>query len=138
MAYTEYRYDKEIIKALVEEKRLSLRQNTGFSNQLGFIVGVFRQRLAGDPRRYRDYGPYWPAAKAALNAAGANLGGQSDPLIAKTYRGDSDVETLFMADLFRTDSLKTNMLYTNSFMLDGDTGESWTLYDADMEEMQAH
>jgi len=134
MAYTEYKFDKDTIKALVAERAAGLRANRGFSNLLGFGLGVVAERLQKDPPRYRDYGPWWPALKQVMNANGYNLGDQTDPLIAKEYRGDTDVETLIAADEFRTEYLRTQMIYTNKFMLDGESGEFWTLYDADMED----
>ena len=133
MAFTEYKFDKEMLKALVAERAANLRANRGFSNLLAFGLGVVAERLAVDPLRYRDYGPWWPALKGAMNANGYSIGSQSDPLIAKAYRGETDVETLIAADEFRTEYLRTQMIYTNKFMLDGDSGELWTLYDSDME-----
>ncbi len=134
MPFTEYRYDAELIKALVAERAASLRANRGFSNLLRFGLGVIAQRLDRDRRRYRDYGPYWFALKDALNAAGYNLGQQSDPLVKAVYRGADDTETLVMADQFRTDYLKRFMIYSNQFMLDADSGDMWELYDGDMEQ----
>ncbi len=136
MAFTEYKFDKEMLKALVAERSANLRANRGFSNLLRFGLGVVADRLRVDPLRYRDYGPYWPALKQIMNSAGYNLGDQADPLIAKDYRGESDVETLIAADEFRTEYLRTQMIYTNKFMLDGESGEFWTLYDQDMESVQ--
>ena len=136
MAFTEYKFDKEMLKALVAERAANLRANRGFSNLLRFGLGVVADRLRVDPLRYRDYGPYWPALKQIMNSAGYNLGDQAYPLIAKDYRGESDVETLIAADEFRTEDLRTQMIYTNKFMLDGESGEFWTLYDQDMESVQ--
>ena len=136
MAFTEYKFDKEMLKALVAERAANLRANRGFSNLLRFGIGVVADRLRVDPLRYRDYGPYWFALKQIMNDAGYNLGDQADPLIAKDYRGESDVETLIAADEFRTEYLRTQMIYTNKFMLDGESGEFWTLYDQDMESVQ--
>ena len=136
MAFTEYKFDKEMLKALIAERSANLRANRGFSNLLRFGLGVVADRLRVDPLRYRDYGPYWPALKQIMNSAGYNLGDQADPLIAKDYRGESDVETLIAADEFRTEYLRTQMIYTNKFMLDGESGEFWTLYDQDMESVQ--
>ena len=136
MAFTEYKFDKEMLKALVAERAANPRANRGFSNLLRFGLGVVADRLRVDPLRYRDYGPYWPALKQIMNSAGYNLGDQADPLIAKDYRGESDVETLIAADEFRTEYLRTQMIYTNKFMLDGESGEFWTLYDQDMESVQ--
>lgn len=133
MTFTEYKFDPAFIKATVEERQTNLAANRGFSNLLRFGLGLVSDRLQQDPRRYLDYGPYWPALKEAMNAVGYNLGSQSDPLVKKEYCGETDVETLIMADEFRTEYLKTQMIYTNQFMLDGETGEFWTLYDSDME-----
>lgn len=133
MAFTEYKFDKEMLKALVAERAANLRANRGFSNLLAFGLGVVAGRLSKDARRYRDYGPYWPALKEVMNANGYNLGSQSDPLVSRTYRGETDEETLIMADEFRTAYLKSNIVYTNQFMLDAGSGEFWTLYDSDME-----
>lgn len=133
MAYTEYKFDKDAIKALVSERAAALRANRGFSNLLAFGLGVVAERLGKDPRRYRDYGPYWWALKDAMIAGGYNLGSQTDPLVKKAYRGDSEVETLIMADEFRTAYLKANMIYTNQFLLDAASPDFWVLYDADME-----
>lgn len=133
MAFTEYKFDKEMLKELVAERAANLRANRGFSNLLRFGLGVVADRLRVDTLRYRDYGPWWPALKQIMNSAGYNLGSQTDPLIAKEYKGDTDVETLIAADEFRTEYLRTQMIYTNKFMLDGDSGELWTLYDQDME-----
>ena len=133
MAYTEYKFDKDAIKALVAERAAGLRANRGFSNLLGFGLGVVAERLQKDPRRYRDYGPWYWALKDVMNRNGYNLGTQSDPLIARAYCFAEDVETLIAADEFRTQYLKTNFIYSNQFVLDGESGEFWTLYDADME-----
>lgn len=137
MAFTEYLFDPEKIKAQVESRTKSLRENKGFSDLLGFGLKVINDRLAKDRRRYRDYGPYWFALKEIMNASGYNLGDQSDPIVKAAYHGDSDVETLVMADEFRTEYLATTIVYTNQFMLDGKNGESWVLFDSDMEDPAA-
>ena len=133
MAYTEYQFDPNIIAALVTERAAALRANRGFSNLLGFGLGVVATRLGQDRRRYRDYGPWWPALKQVMNRNGYNLGSQSDPLIAQAYCFAEDVQTLIAADEFRTAYLKANVIYTNEFMLDADSPERWVLFDGDME-----
>ncbi len=137
MAFTEYLFDPEKIKAQVDNRTKSLRENKGFSDLLGFGLKVINDRLAKDRRRYIDYGPYWWALKDILNASGYNFGDQSDPIVKAAYHGDSDVETLVMADEFRTEYLATTIVYTNHFMLDGKTGEFWVLFDSDMEDPAA-
>lgn len=133
MAFTEHKFDKQQIKALVEERSKNLKQNRGASDLLGFGLGVVAQRLAKDSRRYRDYGPYWWALKEVMAGKGYDFGKQSDPIISQAYKGDSDVETLIMADEFRTEYLAANIIYTNQFLLDVDSAEFWVLYDPDME-----
>jgi hypothetical protein len=133
MAYTEYKFDQDTIEALVEQRTAALRANRGFSNLLAFGLGVVAERLGKDRRRYRDYGPWWPALKEVMNRNGYALGGQSDPLIAKAYRFDDDVQTMIAADEFRTAYLKTNVVYANQFLLDAASPDFWTLFDADME-----
>jgi len=133
MAYSEYKFDQDAIAALAEQRAVNLRANRGFSNLLAFGLGVIAKRLKEDPRRYRDYGPWWWSLKEVMNRNGYNLGSQSDPLIARTYRFDKDVQTLIAADEFRTAYLKTNIIYTNQFLLDADSAEFWTLFDEDME-----
>jgi len=133
MAYTEYKYDNDTIAALAETRAANLRANRGFSSLLTFGLSVIAQRLQQDPRRYRDYGPWWPALKEVMNRNGYNLGQQSDPIIARAYRFDADVQTLVAADEFRTAYLKTHIVYTNQFLLDAGSAEFWTLFDEDME-----
>lgn len=137
MVFTEYLFDTEKIKALIEIRKQILRENNGFSDLLGFGLKVINDRLNKDRKRYLDYGPYWWALKDLLNANGYSFGDQSDPLVKAVYHGDSDVETLVMADEFRTEYLTTTILYTNRFMLDGTTGEFWVLFDFDMEDPAA-
>lgn len=136
MALTEHKFDPEQISALVAQRAANLKANRGFSDLLGFGLGVIASRLAKDRRRYRDYGPYWPALKLVLMERGHDFGLNGDPLIAAEYRGQTPVETMIMADEFRTEYLATQFLYSNRFVLDSDTGEFWTLWDDDMEQPQ--
>lgn len=133
MAFTEYLFDKELIKEAARERAAALKANKGFSDFPGFALGVFERRLAKDPLRYRDYGPYWPALKDALNQSGRAYGQADDPLIRQAYSGETLAETLVMADEFRTLYLATQAVGTNQFALNADSGDIWTLYDPDME-----
>jgi hypothetical protein len=134
MVYSEYRFDQDAIADLVKERSETLRTVRGFSNLLAFGLRIVADRLSRDTRRYRDYGPWWPALKAVMNRNGYNLGSQSDPFIEKAYSFKEDVQTLVAADEFRTMYLRNFVIYTNEFMLDGTNGKFWTLYDSDMEE----
>jgi hypothetical protein len=134
MALTEHLFNKEEIEALVQQKASALKENRGFSDFPGFALGVIERRLARDPLRYRDYGPYWWAVKALLIDSDRALGERDDPLVRETYQGDSPAETIVMADEFRTLYLATQAVGTNQFILDGDSGAIYTLEDSDMEE----
>lgn len=133
MTLTEHLFNKEDIAALVQQKASALKENRGYSDFPGFALGVIERRLAKDPLRYRDYGPYWWAVKALLIDSDRELGERDDPLVRSTYQGDSPAETIVMADEFRTLYLSTQAVGTNQFVLDGDTGAIYTLEDPDME-----
>lgn len=137
MAFTEYRFDSKAIDTLVSEKSEALAFRTGNFDFAKHALGVFERRLAKDPIRYRDYGPYWPALKAALNGAGLNYGANDDPLIRDSYCGETIEQTLVMADEFRSFYLETYFLGTNQFVLDAESDEVWTLFDPDMENRAA-
>lgn len=136
MRFTESKFDPDEMKVLVAEKTANLRDNRGTDDLLGFGLSIVRDRLKKNPLRYRDYGPYWWALKDALRRAGFDYGPQSDPLVVDEYRGFSDVETLVMADEFRSLYLKTSIILTNKFALDR-SGEWYALLDPDIEELLA-
>lgn len=133
MTFTEFHFDKEQIKELAQQRASSLKANRGFSDFTAYALGVIERRLEKDPLRYRDYGPYWPALKAALNDSGRDYGNADDPLVRAAYCGDTVEETVVMADEFRTAHLATQSVGTAQFILDSDSGQPWILEDADME-----
>ncbi|PAU79243.1 hypothetical protein [Halomonas salipaludis] len=133
MAFTEHLFDKDDIKALARQRAAALKENRGFSDFPGFALGVIERRLAKDPLRYRDYGPYWWAVKALMIDSGRELGERDDPMVRAAYQGDSREETIVMADEFRTLYLATQAVGTNQFLLDGESGDLYTLEDEDME-----
>ncbi|WP_295384746.1 hypothetical protein [uncultured Thiodictyon sp.] len=122
MTFTEHRFDPDYIRSRVAERQAHLKANRGIFDLLGFGLRVITERLDQDPRRYRDYGPYWPALKEVLNAHGADLGDHSDPLVSKVYRGATAIETLIMADEFRAEYLRTRGIGANRFLLDAGSG----------------
>lgn len=133
MAFTEYLFDRDEIKALARQRAANLKANRGFSDFPGFALGVIERRLARDPLRYRDYGPYWPALKVAMNQSGRDYGESDDPMVRAAYQGETPAETIVMADEFRTHYLATQAVGTNQFVLDAGSGDIWTLFDPDME-----
>lgn len=133
MAFTEHLFDRTEIREVARQRAANLKDNRGFSDFTAFALGVIERRLSKEPSRYRDYGPYWPALKALLNESGRDYGDGDEPLVRETYRGDTPAETLVMADEFRTRYLATQAVGSSQFILDGDSGDTWTLEDADME-----
>lgn len=131
-SFTELKFDLSKIDALVAEKKAGLKANKGLSDLLGFGLGVVSRRLAKDPSRYLDYGPWWWSLKAALNANGYHYGEEFDSVVAAEYRGRTDVETLVLADQFRTEWLESAQVGTVNFRL-SEEGDDYILFDVDME-----
>jgi hypothetical protein len=131
-AFTGMKFDQAAIAALVDTKRTALKANKGVSDLLAYGLGVVARRLAKSPQRYRDYGPYWWALKAAANANGYSFGDDSDSVVAAQYCGKNDLETMVMADQFRTEWLEVSQVGTVNFPLSAE-GDDYLLYDADME-----
>lgn len=134
MAFTEFQFDRKQIKEVARQRAANLMANKGVSDFEGYALGVFERRIAKERARYLDYGPYWLALKAALNEAGRNYGEWTDPQILAAYQGDTLAETLVMADEFRSHYLATYPVGTRQLMLDGESGDTWTLLDPDMEQ----
>ena len=135
-AFTEHKFDPAKVAGLVVRKQAALKANKGLSDLLGYGLGVVSRRLAKDPMRYLDYGPYWWALKVVLNANGHTYGSDSDSVVAAEYRGRTDLETLVMADQFRSEFLESSPVGTNRFRLSEEGGD-YILYDADMVERLA-
>lgn len=137
MIFTEHKFDPAWAMAETKRRAEAVKVNQGADDFKAFAVQVVLDRLAkGGKIRYRDYGPYWWALKDVLRRHGQDFGPQSDPIVMAEYQGEADSLTLTMADSFRTDYLKTQAVGTNRFMLDGETGEWWTLFDPDMESLE--
>jgi hypothetical protein len=129
--FNEYRFDHRKIGPLVAEKQAALKVNKGLSDLLGYGLGVIERRLKKDPARYLDYGPYWWALKDVLSRAGREYGPESDTQLVRAYRGQSDLQTMVMADQFRTEFLAQNMVGTSKFQLSTEGGD-YILFDMDM------
>lgn len=132
--YTEYKYDPEWVAKEVAKKKASIKANLGESaDLLKNGLQVISRRLQKDPVRYRDYGCYWFAIKALLRGIGVNYGSNDDVLLRDAYHGKTPVETLVMAEAFRDEYLATNLIYSNQFILDAESGEFVEIIDGDME-----
>lgn len=130
-SFTELKFDPAKIDALVASKKAALKANKGLSDLLGFGLGVVSRRLAKDPLRYKDYGPWWWALKSVLNANNYHYGEDFDSLVGAEYKGRSDLETMVLADQFRTEWLESAQVGTSNFRLK-EEGPDYILHDADM------
>lgn len=132
-SFTELKFDSATLKALTAQKQAALKANKGFSDLLGYGLGVVSRRLAKDPMRYRDYGPWWWSLKGVLNANGYSYGDDFDSVVAAEYCGATDLETMVAADQFRTEWLQSAQVGTSNFRLNTE-GPDYILMDKDMEE----
>lgn len=132
MLYTESKYAADKVAGMVAEKAASLKANRGLSDLLGYGIGVVSRRLAANPLRYRDYGPYWWGVKRLLNDAEHAVGDEFDPVVASEYSGSNGAETLVMAEMFRDENIATRPIGSNVFTIA--EGVDYILFDKDMEE----
>lgn len=133
MAFTEFQFDREAVKEKTAEYKRNLKANTGRDDFVMNAVETFQQRLKKDRRRYRDYGPYWPAVKRILRKYDTVPGNIDWPDVAAAYCGENDAETLVMAEEFRSFYLDRYFLYTNNFLLDENDEAEWICFDPDYE-----
>lgn len=131
-SFTELKFDPTKIDDLVAGKKAALKASKGFSDLLGYGLGVVSRRLDKDALRYQDYGPWWWALKGVLNANGYSYGEDFDSVVAAEYKGRSDVETMVLADQFRTEFLESTQVGTTNFRL-SEEGDDYILHDEDME-----
>jgi hypothetical protein len=54
------------------------------------------------------------------------------PVMKSVYKGDRPVETLVMAENFRTFYLSNFIVYSNQFLLDEESGNIESIVDSDM------
>lgn len=134
MSYTEFRFDNADVQEKLRRYKKNVRNNFGVEDFEKFGAGIMADFLKNDARRYRDFGPYWPALKNVLIKHGLALGtNEYEPEIAQAYAGASGEETLVMAELFSDYYRSHYIIYANKFLLDADDDEEWTLYDPDYE-----
>lgn len=79
MKYTEYKFDPKYIRKEKAGFLKRLKKNTGETDLVQFGSRVIADSLAKNPRRYRDFGPYWWAVKEVLIKQNLAWGGVMDP-----------------------------------------------------------
>lgn len=133
MAFTEFLFDRQSIQERAAQARANLKANLGLSDALGFAVDNIWKRINRDEMDYRTYGPYWWAVKDVLQRHGKEIGQDAQDMVRTVYSFDDDYDTLIAAETFRDWYRATQFKGTNQFMLDGETGETYILFDSDME-----
>lgn len=99
-----------------------------------FAAQTIADRLAEKPDAYLQFGPYWWAVKAALRALGHNFGSADDPTIRGEYGAElPPYAALVAGEQFRSYYGATFLSGTSQFWLDDEGGESYVLFDSDME-----
>lgn len=131
--FTEYIFDKEVVKAETETFTANLKANKGTDDLAGFAVPMLANWLESRPLRYRDFGPYWWAFKKLLIARGLARGETMDEEVAAVYHGDTDAETVAMCQLFMDMYRARFVIGTNTFTLDSESATDYRLYDPDYE-----
>jgi hypothetical protein len=98
---------------------------------------VIAARLREKPGRYREFGPYWWAVKAALAEAGYAVtdGDRGDPVVAAEYCGTTVAETLVAAEMFKDMNRATYFVGHSSWRLNDEDPAEYELLDEDMEVM---
>ena len=132
MAYTAYIFDPSFIKSRLATYKKNLRRYKGHDNLVGNAVLVIRERLENDPRGYLNYGPYWWGIKKILVDNGVLLGSATDEDVRSVYAGETDEETIVMAEEFRMACLNKMIPYQDRFILDEEACTWWRLRDPDM------
>ena len=132
MAYTAYIFDPLFIKSRLATYKSNLRRYKGHDNLVGNAVLVIRDRLECNPRSYLHYGPYWWAIKKILVDNGVLLGRATEEDVRSVYSGETDEETIVMAEEFRMGCLNKMIPYADRFILDEEASTWWRLRDPDM------
>ncbi len=137
MTYTAYKFRPEYLT----ERRADLALQTKGRDLLDVLSLAVVAKLDGHRDRYLQFGPYWPAVKAAVRPL-RDFGPYDEPLIRSEYcardaEGKFDpVLSLIAGQEFADEYLETMMAGTRHFDLSGDSTEDdpiWGLFDPDLE-----
>jgi len=98
------------------------------------MLASVHSRIKSMPLAYLEFGVYWWALKAVMNANGYSYGDESFPLLKNRYSLSSPMLTVYAAYKFAEESRATNFYGNRDYQLDDNDGDSiYTLYDKDME-----
>jgi len=100
---TEFKINKEELQDRINEVTESIDSDASNGDIVpAMIKAIMRRFNQHGLKRYTDYGVYWYALKDVLSKYGHNFGDTTDSEIKYWYRGSNDIETVIMADMFRT------------------------------------
>lgn len=122
------------------EREAALRVNFAKNLAAGTVLGTLESRALevarsiATPIRYVEFGPYWWAVKAALNAAGDDLGDATDEIVRTAYSGDTDLRTLIAATDFAEFYRSRYFAGTRVFDLGDLSADGYELADEDMDD----
>jgi hypothetical protein len=128
-----YLFDADLLTEKTQTNKQSLAENKPDADFVTFAAGVIYDRLKKDIQRYRVYGMYWWALKDVMSRNGYDLGLETDDIIAGTYKGGDDAETIVAADMFYLE-MSDQVTVTNTKWTTDNRKPDFVLYDADMEE----
>lgn len=132
--FTEYK----ISEAEISERSIHVVQGIQSAspgeNPARFAAGVIGGRLAQSPARYREFGPYWWAVKAALAALGRPQGPADDVVLRAEYGGGLQPFAALVAGEIFAEFYRLTWLVGNAlFWLSPEGGAPYALVDQDME-----
>lgn len=130
MLFTQHKVDPAHASRRSTQLAASLLKRTGEPDFVGHALGVFSRRLQRDPQDYLRTGPYWPALRALLHAAGHDVSDEREPAIEAEYSGATPAETIVMAEIFRDEQMATAVGFTRAYALRDGSAPAWVLFDA--------
>ena len=134
--FNAFKFDPKALATETKAMRERLQANKGTDDLAEYGAGVIARFVEKKPIRYRDFGPYWWAVKSILIKKGLAKGTTANDIISTEYCGSTDHETIAAAQLFADYYLGTYFIGTNTFELNQNSDEVWTLYDPDYEQPQ--
>lgn len=125
--------------ARLAERAAELAANFAKNQAAGKVSGTLEGRALdvvrsiATPERYVEFGPYWWAVKALLNARGEDLGDATDATVAAVYVAGSDLLTMIAATDFAAFYRGRFFAGTRVFDLGDSSADGYVLFDEDME-----
>lgn len=132
--FTEFKISAADINTRSIEVSRALAKFAPGRNPAQFAAETIATRLKAKPALYLEFGPYWWAVKAALARLGHDLGQAGDAAILSEYGGDlHSFAALVAGEMFKDHYRATWFVGNAQFWLDAEGGESYVLFDLDMQ-----